>query len=264
MREKVDLLRELGEGAFGEASNREEALRSWAIYFGVAAAAGAFLALGGAFGTGGAPLFGRLAYWIAAMVAGSVIGQTVRIVMTRYLDSYERPFLASFAIALGVAIPGCLFIYLLSRLSFGRVSTSNLPSLFTMVFVVSLAMTALFMLLGRARTRKTAAGPAPPRFLERLPLKLRGAILYAVQAEDHYLRLHTSKGQDLILMRLSDAIAELEGLEGAQVHRSWWVARAGVGDVKRADGKVLLVLKNEAEAPIARGNVRTLKEAGWW
>ena len=37
-----------------------------------------------------------------------------------------------------------------------------------------------------------------------------------MEAEDHYLRLHTSKGQDLILMRLSDAIAELEGIEGAR------------------------------------------------
>ncbi|MFN4104010.1 MAG: hypothetical protein ACK4GB_06940, partial [Tepidimonas sp.] len=37
-------------------------------------------------------------------------------------------------------------------------------------------------------------GASPPRFLERLPAKLRGAELYAVEAQDHYLRLHTSRG----------------------------------------------------------------------
>ncbi|MFX8624480.1 LytTR family DNA-binding domain-containing protein, partial [Acinetobacter baumannii] len=80
------------------------------------------------------------------------------------------------------------------------------------------------------------AGAPPPRFLERLPLKLRGAEIYAVEAEDHYLRLHTSRGSDLILMRLSDAIVELEGLEGARTHRSWWVAKGAVRDAKRGDG----------------------------
>jgi DNA-binding LytR/AlgR family response regulator len=80
----------------------------------------------------------------------------------------------------------------------------------------------------------TQAGPQPPKFLERLPLKLRGAEVWAVEAEDHYLRLHTSKGQDLILMRLADAVAELEGIEGAQVHRSWWVARDAITDASAA------------------------------
>ena len=41
-------------------------------------------------------------------------------------------------------------------------------------------------------------------------IELRGAEIFAVEAEDHYLRLHTSRGSDLILMRLSDAVAELE------------------------------------------------------
>ncbi len=38
------------------------------------------------------------------------------------------------------------------------------------------------------------------------------------------LHFHTDRGSDLILMRLSDALTELKGLEGAQTHRSWWVA----------------------------------------
>jgi len=56
--------------------------------------------------------------------------------------------------------------------------------------------------------------------------------------------VHTSKGQDLILLRLSDAIEELAGLEGEQVHRSWWVARDGVTEVERGDGRAVLTLKS--------------------
>ena len=64
-------------------------------------------------------------------------------------------------------------------------------------------------------------------------------------------------------MRLSDAIAELEGLEGAQTHRSWWVARDAVESTRRDGDKFVLVLKGGVEAPISRPNVRALREAGW-
>mgnify|MGYP003349828451 CR=1 FL=1 len=96
------------------------------------------------------------------------------------------------------------------------------------------------------------ASPPPVRFLDRLPLKLRGATLYAVQAEDHYLRLHTDRGSDLILMRLSDAVEELEGLEGARTHRSWWVAKDAVAAVLREGRTATLILKGGQEAAVAR------------
>ena len=99
--------------------------------------------------------------------------------------------------------------------------------------------------------------------MDRLPPKLMGGAIHAVEAEDHYLRVHTSKGADLILCRLADAIAELEGIEGAQVHRSWWVARAAVSDVKRDGARVTLALPGGVEAPVSRPNVKALKEAGW-
>jgi DNA-binding LytR/AlgR family response regulator len=126
-----------------------------------------------------------------------------------------------------------------------------------------MALTAINMLIETRREAMTAAGPNPPKFLERLPLKLRGGEVWAVEAEDHYLRLHTSKGQDLILMRLADAVAELEGIEGAQVHRSWWVARDAITDAKRGDGRATLTLKDGAEVPVSRTYAGLLRERGW-
>jgi DNA-binding LytR/AlgR family response regulator len=109
----------------------------------------------------------------------------------------------------------------------------------------------------------TSASSEPPKFLDRLPLKLRGGEIWAVEAEDHYLRLHTSKGQDLILMRLSDAIDELEGIEGAQVHRSWWVARDAIVEAVRGDGRATLTLKDGAEVPVSRTYARLLRDRKW-
>jgi DNA-binding LytR/AlgR family response regulator len=146
----------------------------------------------------------------------------------------------------------------------------SLPAYYPPVIVVAAVMMAVVHLViermtaSAGVTHAAPAGAGPPKFLERLPVKLRGGELYAVQAEDHYLRLHTSKGSDLILMRLADAVAELDGLEGAQTHRSWWVAKAAVTDAKRSDGRGTLTLKNGVEAPVSRSYAGALREAGWF
>jgi DNA-binding LytR/AlgR family response regulator len=151
---------------------------------------------------------------------------------------------------------------------FGAFAVGALPGLFGAVLLISAAMTAIMIVVnqpGRVTHAATAdATPSPVRFLERLPPKLRGAAIYAVSAEDHYLRLHTSKGSDLILMRLADAISELEGLEGAQTHRSWWVAKDAVESTRRDGDRVTLTLKGGVEAPVSRPNIKPLREAGWF
>jgi DNA-binding LytR/AlgR family response regulator len=135
------------------------------------------------------------------------------------------------------------------------------------VFSIAAAVSALVVLLGKATPIETMASvdaAQPARFIERLPLHLRAGRLIAVQAEDHYLRVHTDLGSDLILMRLSDAVAELDGLEGAQTHRSWWVAKDAVRGVTRGDGRATLVLEGGLTAPVSRSYAATLREAGWY
>lgn len=164
--------------------------------------------------------------------------------------------------ALVMSAPFTFVVWLASGLMFGAsVPLRGLPILFGSVLLVSLAITAINMLIEMRGI--THAGPAPPKFLERLPLKLRGAEVWAVEAEDHYLRLHTSKGQDLILLRLADAVRELEGIEGAQVHRSWWVARDAIADARRGDGRATLKLKDGSEVPVSRTYAGLLRERGW-
>ena len=99
-------------------------------------------------------------------------------------------------------------------------------------------------------------------FMERLPVRLRTADLYAISSEDHYLRVHTSMGEELILMRLADAVRELAGADGLQVHRSWWIAKRGVQDEKRVDGRSLLVLPTGTEVPVSRSYRSSAKAAG--
>lgn len=105
-------------------------------------------------------------------------------------------------------------------------------------------------------------GGLAPRFLARIPARL-GRDLLALEMEDHYLRVHTRLGSDLILIRMRDAVAELDGLEGLQVHRSWWVARAAVDRIDR-DGKTMkLSLVNGLSVTVARDRQGEVRAAGW-
>lgn len=233
----------------------------------LAVLAGGFLAASGAFHTGDAPALARFSYWMTVMLVGALGGILVSVLVDHGGWFDDNPPLQGALIALSLTVPLTGVIWAISSLVFhgGRLVPAQLAVFAGPVFIVTSAMTALNYFTQKAppETHAAPTGAAPPRFLERLPAKLRGAELFAVEAEDHYLRLHTSKGQDLILLRLSDAVAELEGLEGAQVHRSWWVAKAAVTDARRGDGRATLTLKDGATVPVSRAYARALRESGW-
>ena len=108
-----------------------------------------------------------------------------------------------------------------------------------------------------------SAADRPTPFLDRIPAKL-GRDLLALEMEDHYVRVHTALGSDLILMRMRDAVAELAGIDGRQVHRSYWVAASAVAAVERKpDGKLSLRLTNGLLVPVSRSHAPSVRAAGW-
>jgi len=234
----------------------------------VAVVGAAFMSAIGAFDTGRQHPVHRLIFWLILMVGGTVLGIAVTSLARRLRWLDERPWVQSATLTLMLWAPATLMTWtVISLMIPGRPwSLGVLAGNAGPVLVVSAAMTALNYLADREprQTHAAVTDAGPPAFFERFPPRLRGAMLYAVEADDHYLRLHTSQGADLILMRLSDAIAELEGIEGAQTHRSWWVAREGVEDARRFDGRAALTLKDGAEVPVSRTYVRALRQAGWF
>lgn len=233
----------------------------------IAVLAGVFMASVGALGSNEVPVLIRYAYWITVMLTGGLGGLVVSVLVELGGWYDDRPALQGALIVVTLTVPLTLAVWLITGFVFHdpRPALATLPFYVGPVFIVTCAMTALNYMAQKepVATHAAPAGAAPPRFIERLPLKLRGAAILAVEAEDHYLRLHTSKGQDLILMRLSDAVAELEGLEGARVHRSWWVAKAAVADARRGDGRATLTLTDGATVPVSRAYARALRESGW-
>lgn len=244
---------------------RRKATRDAAIIL----AAALFMAMSGAFIGGQTHFISRFGYWVAVMLLGTLWGELAGRLIGRLVDLDDRPWLGGAVMTLAIALPMSVTVWAVTGPAFGYAPfpLRALPDFFAPVLTVTAIMTALAIALGRrpVQTHAAAASEARPvAFLERLPPKLKGAALIAVEAEDHYLRLHTDRGSDLILMRLSDALKALEGLEGAQTHRSWWVAKSAVVSVSRGDGRAELTLDGGLTVPVSRRHARALRAAGWW
>lgn len=211
-------------------------------------------------------------YWVAMMAVGAG-GGTLATRWTGRWAAYWPLWLQWLVIAAAAAVPVSAVVLLLNGVAVGRgPALVWWPLTYFYVFVVSGAVTGVMFLVSLVQERDRAAeharerasgAPSRAPFFDRLPAKLKGATLYALQSEDHYVRVHTSAGDDLILLRLADAEKELEPHNGLRVHRSWWVARDAVASVARGDGRMTLTLVNGVDAPVSRTYARRVREAGW-
>lgn len=231
---------------------------------------GIILAILGPFGSFDAPFWMRLAYWVPTMVVGGVIGAGSSIWLdgTRLFD--RRPLLRALAFSTFMTGVMTFVAWGAGALVFGPEHVAFGRTFVFYVWIVTIIITGIAELM---RAQRVAAAAAPvsktspavaPSLAARLPDKLKGGTILALEGEDHYVRVHTDKGSDLVLIRLGDAVGEMGSTPGARTHRSWWVARQAVTSVRRDSGRTSLVLSTGTEVPISRGYASELREAGWF
>ena len=235
-------------------------LRTAAVFIGVSLAFTWF----GVYDTGGSFTL-RLFMWLITMcVGGAAAIWAIPATFERYLAEQHVALRVGVAAAL-IAVPVTISLVAFFLALGGYFSATGLLIQYVYVYAVCLVMVASGVVVAQARRAPplgaAEASDARATFLERLPVKYRGAAIWAISSEDHYLRIHTDRGEELILMRLADAMRELSGAGGLQVHRSWWVATDGVADTRREGGKLWLVLKSGKEAPVSRTFLSAVKDA---
>ena len=103
--------------------------------------------------------------------------------------------------------------------------------------------------------------PAPvlTRFHKRLPSEL-GHDIISISMEDHYARITTTLGQHMLLMRLSDVMAELGDGGGLQVHRSHWVALPHLRDVEKSGTRHFARLSDGRSLPVSATYLPAVQE----
>ena len=134
-------------------------------------------------------------------------------------------------------------------------------TIFVVALIISLVISFLMQPASEGDATERDGGPEAPRLLARLPIDKRGPLV-AISSEDHYVRIRTLHGEEMVLMRLSDAIDEAAPAPGLQVHRSHWVATDQVRAARRDGDRAVLTVHGDVEIPVSRANVAAIRAAG--
>ncbi|MCE9523871.1 MAG: LytTR family transcriptional regulator DNA-binding domain-containing protein [Alphaproteobacteria bacterium] len=244
----------------------------WLAFAVIAILPGFVLSLLGPFGSFAAPVWMRFAYWMPTMALAACIGAGISIWSERAPVFTARPLARYLFVTTGMTAAMTGVAWGMGTLVFGPGAIRFSPQFIFYVWLITMVVSMISAILRARRDTRIevaaapvlAASPAlPPSLTARLPAKLKGGTILALQAEDHYVRIHTDKGSDLVLMRLADATEQMGATPGARTHRSWWVSKSAVKSIRRDNGRVALVLTNDTEAPVSRGYASELREAGW-
>ena len=227
---------------------------------------GLILSVLGPYRTLDVPPLLRTIYWLLAVIGSGLCG----IAIDAWLGPrIARLWLRVAAVALAMTPPVTLYIYALNAwlLDLPR-RWWLLPQLAWQVLAVALLVMALRALAWRrvVETRTIVVPPLPEAertFRQRLSAGRRSARLLAIEAEDHYVRVHTDAGSELLSMRFAEALAELGLAHGYQLHRSWWAAGDAIEAVKWKRGGGEARLAGGVMAPVSRSYAAVLKDAGW-
>jgi hypothetical protein len=253
----------------GASGSRVEPRRRWqrfALDLLLLASLGLGLAALGPYRTLDVPDLLRTAYWLVAVIGAGLVG----ILIDATLGPRIRGFWSRVAaVSLVATLPITPLVYLLNAAMLGLPRRPwLLPQLGWQVLVVMFLIMALRALMWRriVETRTVVVPPLPEAeraFRLRLSAKRRGARLIALQAEDHYVRVHTDAGSELLSMRFSEAVEELAQAHGYRLHRSWWASADAIEAVRWKRGTGEAHLTGDIVAPVSRSCAAALKQAGW-
>ena len=225
---------------------------------------GVVMAILGPFGSSERTLFERLVYWLGCIVGGGMIGIAIDEPVRRMTDNF---WVRLAAVSTLMTPPVTVLVWFMNHgLAGTRLTWINLVSPVFEVFVVCFAAILVRQLVWARPVVVAAVTDVDPAavFRRRLSARRREAELIAVEAEDHYLRVHTDAGEELITARFGDALNELAAVRGFRTHRSWWVAAGAIEDVRWLRGRGEARLKCGLVVPISRNQAAPLKAAGWF
>ena len=256
-------------------SNGSASRVAWAVV--AATIVGIFLGIVGPFGSYlNSGTLARIAYWVVSMWLGvAVYGTALALTPLLAARSGIPPWIAAAFLVMAVSLPQALATRALALYfwpDLARLSLSRLDW-FMQVLVIAGPVT-----LGYAWWMGLLVPPSAPRptpdhaavnetngesgLFALLPLRL-GTDIICMAMEDHYVRVHTALGSDLLLMPMARAVADVAAIEGFRVHRSWWVARSAVLRIDGPARTMRLRLANGMDVPVARRTVAMLRGLGW-
>ncbi len=234
-------------------------------------------------GTNDAPWVQRLAYFGLCAVLCTPLCHA-EYVVTLYLTRFWTKCRIAFAVSaytLIAASSSTAIAYGVDTMFHRELAAYGLPVVLLFMTLSVVLCTAVVHYLVAQRVREESAGapetepvpgPAPPDlpasrpesraeplpatlqtpslFLDRVDPEIGRDVIF-LKMSDHYVEVVTARGRCAILMRFTDAVAELGG-EGVRVHRSYWVAYRHVHGWTRRNQRTALRLDGDHVVPVSR------------
>ena len=232
------------------------------------------LAYSGPFGTqalGSFPF--RLLFWGGIVLGAVLTGRACQFGVSRKFG-HRKPLIQDGLIVLIMTVWLSPFLYgfvwLMSRdaLMLSFLGTAQYVSVVTAGLCVvrrSLPGTGLSWYVPRERAEaKTEPRPEPvrPRLARRLPDDFGYPVL-RLSADNHLVEVIGEGKSHAVRLRFSDAVNEMDPIDGFCTHRSHWVSRAAVVGMERENGQLRVRLSNGDLVPVSRKyrhNVDALEE----
>ena len=247
-------------------------------------AIGAILAFIGPFGSFALPIELRLLYWIALVLIGLPLFRASRKLAGWLVETSHVPETVALLITIAIAaVPMTFIVALFFYWDFTlpeQIEWSGLGQLFMQVWLIAALVSGVASLAYNRRHQtephhmridpitpprddafssihlSEAPSPNLPEALSPLfDLPVGFGPIFALNSEDHYVRVIGDGHSALILMRLRDAIALMPAEAGIQVHRSWWIATEAIDTVKRDGRSMSILLKGGTIVPVSRDNI---------
>lgn len=214
----------------------------------------------------GVSVFGVYAYWIIRILTEAFLFFAFREVIERYLLPNSSAIITgALAFALSL-VPFVLsitaFDLILGYPELGLENTQaeghgRLTEFALELLYLSDNHLALCLLLSVVRifkftpVGKTAPSPQQAPALHRVVPRLSGSILW-INAQEHYVKIVTTKETRTVLYRLSDLVKDLQAYPGMQVHRSHWIAFDAVEEIQKTGQGMKIRLSTGDVIPVSR------------
>ena len=223
--------------------------------------------LSGAFGTHNIDLGPRFAFWTALILWNAMkwhlwlslshrrLGWPAAIAVGAFVLNLMLPFETRIALGLAPALPMNEFL----RIYLSAAAISLISGV-----ACTVAFSYFGIAKGRVRQPSASLVSPPPVRGEPLALGVREAELWAIEAEDHYIRLLLADGRAPLLSgRFGDALAQVAHIDGCRIHRGRWVADAAVAGVERSGRSWRAVLPDGRRLAISASHVGGIRDRGW-
>jgi hypothetical protein len=240
-------------------------------FLGMVAFGCVFFTFAGPFGSfSGLSLGMRLSFWIPVFASAFLINAATQIAVTNIFAKrslVQRRFISFFAFS-GVFSPIIYTFINMGPITWGGADVSFVI-LSSWVFLTAGTSTALFALINPEQVMIAFNEGAPtnkilpPRLFRRLDLRDMQVSITRLTVNDHYVLAGISDGSEQrLLMRLTDAIAEMDDVRGFITHRSHWVSQMHIKGLVVEGKREMLELTTGVRVPISRTYRPVLVAAG--